>query len=87
MTAAHCFETSPVIQASDLQVRVGRDDLQISPDEDTYYSADYEVQSYKQHANFNPDTNENDIALVYTQDSILWNRGVAPICLPPANTR
>lgn len=49
----------------------------------TQYSAFYTIYNTRVHELYNPNTNENDIALIYTNNRIVYSAAVAPICLPP----
>lgn len=77
LTSAHCL-TNRV--ASSLSVLVGDDDYTITSD--TPYAVFYPVSSFTSHPNFNRNTNINDIGIVNTATSIVYNVAVGPVCLP-----
>ena len=78
LSAAHCYGSS--MSASNVGVLVGDQDITIGTD--TPYSAMYTVSSIIKHTSFSTTTNQNDIALLKTSTSIVYNRGVGPACLP-----
>lgn len=85
LTAAHCI-ISPYNNKSTNYVLVGRSRIQ-EPDPfsyyDTPYSYTYTVYDFRTHEYYNPSTKVNDIALVYTNNRMIYNAGVGPICTPP----
>lgn len=82
LSAAHCFEGAQFSNPATIFARLGRRNAFTSPNQDTYYSSDYPVNSIVSHEAYNPDTYANDIALVITYNHMAWSRGVSPICLP-----
>ncbi|CAD7089370.1 unnamed protein product [Hermetia illucens] len=78
VTAAHCFGNYNT--ATQLAALVGEHDMKTGAE--TRYTALHPVQSIRVHEYYDPSTNQNDIALVFTQTNIEWSRGVGPACLP-----
>ncbi|XP_063709016.1 uncharacterized protein LOC134837564 [Culicoides brevitarsis] len=77
LSAAHCFSH---IYPEHIGVLVGDHDHSIG--QETTFAALYLVQEIIKHENFNPQTDENDIALVKTKTEIKFNIAVGPACLP-----
>lgn len=78
LSAAHCFP--PSMKESQIYARVGDQDQTVNGD--TMFEAAYSISSIIRHEGYNPQKNENDIAILKTVTDILFNRGVGPICLP-----
>lgn len=85
LTAAHCVSTGTESVAKNIFVLAGRNDVTTSG-YDTPYSYNYTVSSILRHQSYQPGYNNYDIALLFTQRKMAWNRGVSPICLPSPNT-
>uniref|UniRef100_A0A8W7PJF9 Peptidase S1 domain-containing protein n=1 Tax=Anopheles coluzzii TaxID=1518534 RepID=A0A8W7PJF9_ANOCL len=77
LTAAHCLLDRTVTGTS---VLVG--DQDISTGSDTPYSSLYRISTFTQHPSYNPTSKTNDIALVQTFNTIVFNPGVGRVCLP-----
>ncbi|XP_063701383.1 venom serine protease-like [Culicoides brevitarsis] len=77
VTAVHCIENRNPSQSGLL---VGDHDY--TTGSDTPYSALYNVNAFIPHEKYSQATKENDIALVQTRDSMTFNYGVSPVCLP-----
>ncbi|XP_037033548.1 venom serine protease 34-like [Bradysia coprophila] len=80
LTAAHCVAGR---NPASLKVLVGDWDYSIGAD--TSFAAVYLVQRCNIYPGYNPNTNTNDIAIITTQRSIVYNVAVGPVCLPPTN--
>jgi len=85
VTAAHCM-VPPYNNTSTNYVLVGRSFIQ-EPNcfsyFDTPYSRTYTIYGFRSHEYYNPNTKANDIALVYTNNRMVYNAGVGGICTPP----
>lgn len=78
MTAAHCFLENS--DPSNIVVVVGDHDLDAG--NETSYSRTLTVKKITPHEKYNPDTNENDIAVLEIDGEIRYSKGVGPACLP-----
>ncbi|XP_071167955.1 trypsin-like [Mytilus edulis] len=76
VTAAHCV--SDGTQASSIQVVVGRHSLA----EQSASEKTYQVSEIKNHPQYNADTFDNDIAVLFVQGEISETEQVGPIQLP-----
>lgn len=65
-----------------MRLLVGQHDF--SKTMETIFTKSYIIIRIVQHENFNSETNDNDIALVYTEKFIIFNDGVGLSCLPIA---
>lgn len=79
LSASHCFVQDYGIK-SNIFARVG--DWKTNVVEETIYEDNYGISNIIKHPQYNPKTYENDIALLQTDRSILFSRGVGPACLP-----
>ncbi|XP_069963920.1 venom serine protease isoform X1 [Bactrocera oleae] len=82
ITAAHCARMQP--DASKIIAHVGftlRSAVNTSR-----YSAAYGIESIIIHEGYRDDPPVNDISVLVTKVLIEWERGVGPICLPPAGS-
>ncbi|XP_053680907.1 venom serine protease-like [Anopheles nili] len=77
LTAAHCLLDRTIPNTG---VLVG--DQNINTGTDTSYSVLMLVSSFVPHPSYNPTAKENDIALVRTTNTIVFNPGVGRVCLP-----
>ncbi|KAF2903823.1 hypothetical protein ILUMI_02349 [Ignelater luminosus] len=77
ITAAHCLTNR---QARNLALLVG--DHNINTGADTASAALYILDHLEVHPYFNSQKQENDIAIVKTQNIINFSRNVGPVCLP-----
>uniref|UniRef100_A0A182K5I7 Peptidase S1 domain-containing protein n=1 Tax=Anopheles christyi TaxID=43041 RepID=A0A182K5I7_9DIPT len=77
LTAAHCLLERTVTNTS---VLVG--DQNLSTGSDTPYSMVMRVSTFSPHPSYNPTAKTNDIALVRTLNTIVFNPGVGRVCLP-----
>lgn len=50
---------------------------------DTPYSFTYTIYGFRTHENYDPSTKVNDLAFVLTNNRMVYNAGVGPICTPP----
>ncbi|XP_018791858.1 PREDICTED: venom serine protease [Bactrocera latifrons] len=82
ITAAHCATIQP--DASQIIAHVGF--TQISTLNNSRYAAAYRIQSITMHPGYTDDPPVNDISVLVTRVLIEWERGVGPICLPPAGS-
>lgn len=85
LTAAHCVDGEPNNPAEDMYVRVGDHDM--TDDSDTPLAATFQVDYWLMHKNYDPDSTNNDIALLKLKKKIDFSsfKGtVAPVCLPTA---
>ncbi|XP_036334560.1 venom serine protease 34 [Rhagoletis pomonella] len=82
LSAAHCFISAATNRSELLQVVVGEHDL--STVYESVYTRYYDIDTIILHENFRATGTQvrNDIALLRTRQTIEWNRGVAPACLP-----
>uniref|UniRef100_W8BSF9 Venom serine protease 34 n=1 Tax=Ceratitis capitata TaxID=7213 RepID=W8BSF9_CERCA len=82
LSAAHCFISAATNSSDLLQVVVGEHDL--STVLESVYTHYYRVNAIILHEQFRATFNQvrNDIALLRTSQAMVWNRGVAPACLP-----
>jgi len=80
LSSAHCVVGKA---PTSLQVLVG--DYDYKSGTDTPYAAVYVVQSYLNHPSFDGNSNVNDITIIRTQTSIVYNVAVGPACLPPTS--
>jgi len=78
LTAAHCTEG---LDPDKFHVFVGANYV---PDnyEDGYWPRGYRVKKVYQHKNYNPDTFDNDIAILVLDESLTWSKKVVPACMP-----
>jgi len=83
LTAAHCVYDEP--NAKDMYVRVGDHD---NADEgDTKLAETFKVESFVYHKKYDPETTNNDIALLKLEKKIDFSKyggTVSPVCLPEA---
>uniref|UniRef100_A0A182JGR8 Peptidase S1 domain-containing protein n=2 Tax=Anopheles atroparvus TaxID=41427 RepID=A0A182JGR8_ANOAO len=77
LTAAHCLLLRSI---NDTVLLVG--DHNIRTGSDTSYAQVYVVAQFLSHTGFTVKPVQNDIALVRTQQTIQYNPGVGPACLP-----
>ncbi|XP_053679841.1 venom serine protease-like [Anopheles nili] len=77
LTAAHCLLDRTIPNTG---VLVGDQNVKIGTD--TSYSVLMLVSSFVPHPSYNPTAKENDIALVRTTNTIVFNPGVGRVCLP-----
>ena len=51
---------------------------------ETIFTKVYEISEVRKHEDYDSDSvkRENDIAIVFTRESITFNDGVGPSCLP-----
>lgn len=78
LTAAHCVHQT---QVNDLRIRLGEYDFK-RPSETR--NRDFLAVEIREHADFDPTTYENDIALVKLHRSVRFDSYIWPICLPPS---
>ena len=83
LSATHCFIAYPDV--TNIGALVGDHDKSIGAD--TIFAAMYKIASVFKHKLYDPNTGNNDIALVETSSYIKYNRGVGPVCLPYAFMR
>uniref|UniRef100_A0A182WDZ8 Peptidase S1 domain-containing protein n=1 Tax=Anopheles minimus TaxID=112268 RepID=A0A182WDZ8_9DIPT len=77
LTAAHCLLSRSVTNTT---VLVGDQNVKIGTD--TTYSVIMLVSTFTPHPSYNPTAKTNDIALVRTTNTIVFNPGVGRVCLP-----
>ncbi|XP_058128384.1 venom serine protease-like [Anopheles ziemanni] len=77
LTAAHCLLLRSI---NDTALKVG--DHNIQSETETAYARAYVLAQFLSHTGFTTKPVANDIALVRTQQSIQYNPGVGPVCLP-----
>lgn len=77
LTAAHCLSGKT---ASGIALLVGDHDTTTGAD--TPYAALYTISKIIIHSGYNTLTKVNDIGLVRTTNTIAYNPGVGPACLP-----
>ncbi|XP_053668335.1 venom serine protease-like [Anopheles marshallii] len=77
LTAAHCLLTKSVANTT---VLVG--DQNIKTGTDTRFSVLMLISTFIPHPSYNPTAKTNDIALVRTTYTIVFNAGVGRVCLP-----
>ncbi|XP_053963747.1 venom serine protease 34 [Anastrepha ludens] len=82
LSAAHCFISAATNRSELIQVVVGEHDLSTALE--SVYTRYYNIDTIILHENFRATANQlrNDIALLHTSETIEWNGGVAPACLP-----
>ncbi|XP_018495222.1 proclotting enzyme-like [Galendromus occidentalis] len=80
LSASHCFVLSPkkVTDASLFRVRLGEHDLSRRSQD----SVERSVVRLITHENFEYGLNTNDIALMFMNQDVTFNRYISPICLP-----
>lgn len=83
VTAAHCTDRQPI--GSRLLALIGDHDLSL--DGESMFASQYAIQRIIRHPDYNSVQVTNDIALLQTVRRIVWSRGVAPICLPFAQSQ
>lgn len=74
LTAAHCFDFDDGIDLSTIEIRIGLTDLINRSDEHLFT-----IDKLFVHHQFNPQTYENDIALIRLNRPV---QSISPICLP-----
>ncbi|XP_068205639.1 chymotrypsinogen A-like [Palaemon carinicauda] len=77
VTAAHCAEP---FQVSDISVVVGEHNQY--QQSDTPFEDEITIDRIIMHENYDPNTVDNDIALMHLSVPVTFNDGVRPICLP-----
>lgn len=77
LTAAHCTDN---YKETDLTVRLG--EYKFSSLNETR-SREFRVSEIRQHADFDPTTYDNDIAVLKLQQPALFNSYIWPVCMPP----
>ncbi|KAJ6647070.1 Venom serine protease 34 [Pseudolycoriella hygida] len=77
LTSAHCLTNR---QPTSLSVLVGDHDY--TSTSDTPYAIFYPVSKFTVHANFDRNSNINDIGIITTTSTIAYNVAVGPACLP-----
>ena len=79
LTAAHCLDHVPGARPV-TQVRVG--DHDITSTADGAQHEDLEIAEKILHPGWDPDTLENDLAVVKLARPVTYSRDVMPVCLP-----
>lgn len=77
LSAAHCSLGRSV---NSLALLVGEHD--IAKGNETPFTVLLRIVAFMKHPSFNTRTNENDIALIRTQQAMTFTQGVQPACLP-----
>uniref|UniRef100_A0A0K8W5P5 Venom serine protease 34 n=1 Tax=Bactrocera latifrons TaxID=174628 RepID=A0A0K8W5P5_BACLA len=82
LSAAHCFISVATSRSDLIEVVVGEHDF--STVLESVYTRYYKIDTIILHEHFRATAEQvrNDIALLRTSQTIEWNRGVAPACLP-----
>ncbi|XP_049317432.1 serine protease Hayan [Bactrocera dorsalis] len=82
LSAAHCFISAATSRSDLIEVVVGEHDF--STVLESVYTRYYKIDTIILHEHFRATAEQvrNDIALLRTSQTIDWNRGVAPACLP-----
>ena len=80
LSASHCFVLSPnkVSDASLFRVRLGEHDLKRRSSD----AVERSIVRLVTHENFEYGINTNDIALMFMNQDVTFNRYISPICLP-----
>lgn len=78
LTAAHCLE-EPAIH--EIKVRLG--EWNISNSNEMYVEQELDIREIHIPDNYNSDTGENDIAMLFLDSAAILAENVQPICLPP----
>ena len=77
VTAAHCFN-GRVFET--MTLLVGEHDITMF--NETTSTKSYQIVNVEKHESFNEQTNDNDIALVVTLYTIVYDSGTSNVCLP-----
>lgn len=80
VSAAHC--SAAIMNLNNLRIFAGYHDFTRAPSADTPWSSQYAVAGWRNHPSFNPNTGENDIAIVHVAGYIRFTLGVGPACIP-----
>ncbi|XP_050322919.1 uncharacterized protein LOC126754810 [Bactrocera neohumeralis] len=82
LSAAHCFISAATSRSDLIEAVVGEHDF--STVLESVYTRYYKIDTIILHEHFRATAEQvrNDIALLRTSQTIEWNRGVAPACLP-----
>ncbi|XP_013794361.1 proclotting enzyme-like [Limulus polyphemus] len=81
ITASHCvFESTNLLEPSDLLVRLGEHDL--TSDDDNASPIDRSVKIIKHHEKYVARTFENDIAILTLDKPVKFTERIHPVCLP-----
>ncbi|XP_047487290.1 serine protease filzig-like isoform X2 [Penaeus chinensis] len=78
VTAGHCVDHQNV----KVKVTAGEYDIDSDKETDTQV---IDAKRIATHPKYNPNTQENDIALITLRKALVWKSNVGPICLPPNN--
>lgn len=78
ITAAHCIIYD--FDKNLFEIRVGEHNFE-NTDESAFTNT-YKIEQVIPHSDFNDETQQNDIALIRVDETILFNTGVGPVCLP-----
>ena len=78
VSAAHCFNQ----RYPNLKLVAGEHDT--TKKTESIFTKVYDIAEVRKHEDYDSDSakRENDIALVFTRESIAFNDGVGPSCLP-----
>jgi len=82
LTAAHCFEGG---SRDPKVVRLGEHDISTQV-ETSQTALDIEIAEVTAHPGWNPNTLDNDIALVRLVSNVSLSPAITPVCLPDAYT-
>ncbi|KAK7074892.1 Serine protease 56, partial [Halocaridina rubra] len=75
VTAAHCLEFSGI---TEITVTAGEHDVSTTSEATTQF---IEVTKSTQHPQYDPNSQDNDIAVLTLGEPVKWTDNVAPICL------
>ena len=85
LTAGHCFDDLEENASSKFKLKLGTDDWGEELDYFATFSStlqDHELENFVVHPKYKKNSHYYDAALIETQEEILFNEGVQPICLP-----
>ena len=85
LTAGHCFDDLEENASSKFKLKLGTDDWGEELDYFATFSStlqDHELENFVVHPKYRKASHYYDAALIETQEEILFNEGVQPICLP-----
>lgn len=81
LTSAHCLDEPEI---HEIKVRLG--EWNISDSNEIYAEQEFEIRQVHIPDDYNPETGQNDIALLFLEATAILAENVQPVCLPPLHS-